>query len=138
MSVRSARVCFSVSFLLLCAIAAGCAGEEDPIEARLKEVGYTPEKIVAELELRIKNLDKMSAHQHSAGNDSKQGGTRTSDPRGNPFSFDSIIKDIKHKIDQVQQRSGEDVNVLEQVTQKIENGKLDDTMRKRVLEALQK
>ncbi|QDU11494.1 hypothetical protein V202x_49170 [Gimesia aquarii] len=126
-----------ISAVLFYSILSGCAGEEDPIEARLKEVGYTPDKIVSELELRITNLKKMPAREKRSQEGAKKDGTRNDGPGGNPFTFESIIDDIKHKINQLQERSGDDVNVLDQVKQKIEEGKLDSDTRQRVLSALQ-
>lgn len=138
MSVQATRLFFSLSFLSLCFIFSGCSREEDPIEARLKEVGYTPEKIVRELELRITNLDKMPAREKRSETGSKMDGDRDDGPRGNPFTFEAIIKDIKHKINQLQERAGEEVNVLEQIKQELESGQLDEEKRKQVLDALQK
>ncbi|WP_339731082.1 hypothetical protein [uncultured Gimesia sp.] len=136
MTVQLTPWFFVFSFFSLCTLLPGCSGEEDPIEARLKEVGYTPEKIVRELELRITNLDKMPAREKRSETGAKMDGDRNDGPRGNPFTFEAIIKDIKTKIDQLQERAGEEENVLEEVKQKIENGTLDEKKRKQVLDAL--
>tara|TARA_R110002095_G_scaffold196969_3_gene175911 strand:+ start:2469 stop:2885 length:417 start_codon:yes stop_codon:yes gene_type:complete len=135
---QTTRWFFALSFFSLCILLSGCSKEEDPIEARLKEVGYTPEKIVRELELRIINLDKMPTLKKRSEEGAKLDGDRNDGPGGDPFTFEAIIKDIKEKIDQLQERSGKEINVLEEVKQKIENGTLDEKKRKQVLDALQK
>lgn len=137
MSILLIRLSLILNAVLFCSILSGCAGEEDPIEARLKEVGYTPDKIVHELELRITNLDKMPNRKKREQEKTKMDGDRNDGPSGNPFTFEAIINDINDKINQLQERSGKDVNVLEQVKQKIEGGKLNNETRKRVLTALQ-
>ncbi|QDV48045.1 hypothetical protein [Gimesia fumaroli] len=136
MTVLTTRCFFAFGLFLLCALLPGCSKEEDPIEARLKEVGYTPEKIVRELELRITNLDKMPAREKRSKTGEKLDGDRNDGPRGNPFTFEAIIKDIKAKIDQLQERAGAEENILDQVKQKIESGTLDEKKRKQVLDAL--
>ena len=142
-----------LSLLLTALVLSGCGGEsENPIEARLRQEGYTAETLVSELETRLAMLEQsggrgMSEAARSGpespnedGRDSGPGMARVSGPGdgpgGNPYTFEAIISDIREKIKFIQTSAGEDTDVRADVISAVESSNIPATMKEKVLEAL--
>lgn len=116
----------------------GC-GAQDPLEARLEEVGYTPQRIADELEHRLTVLARSNEQgmAERARIASTQDTGRGDGPGGNPFTFESIMDDIKVKIDRLQQKLGEDIDVKSEIINQLQSSDLKAEIRTRAITALQ-
>ncbi|EMI16301.1 hypothetical protein RMSM_06780 [Rhodopirellula maiorica SM1] len=128
----------------------GCGSGENAIQARLKEVAYTPEKLVAELAVRLKTMDgggggRVNEASRSGGetpNEDGRGGgpgaqaSPGDGPGGNPFTLEAIAADIKTKINSMQEAAGEQEDVMAKVVAEIEKSDIKDDLKQKVIAAI--
>ncbi|GAA5505206.1 hypothetical protein [Novipirellula caenicola] len=128
----------------------GCGSGENAIQARLKEVAYTPEKLVAELAVRLKTMDggggrRVNEASRSGGetpNEDGRGGgpgaqaSPGDGPGGNPFTLEAIAADIKSKINAMQDAAGEQEDVMAKVVAEIEKSEIKDDLKQKVIAAI--
>ncbi|QDU39753.1 hypothetical protein Mal4_41000 [Maioricimonas rarisocia] len=132
--------CVALATLLLIA-SAGCGGQEDPIESRLKEIGYTPQSLCDEMLQRLEHVQRATPGRPAARTVSE--GVRQEDrdrggdgDRPDPLTFDAVMNDIADKIQYLQKQGTADA--LSQLLQHLDSqSSLDDKRKDEIRAALQ-
>lgn len=136
---RTAKiVCSSLGALLLIA---GCGSGESTIETRLQSDGYTPEKLVREIQIQYTALESPNARRSKGPSSSmtfeeKGRSGPGSSPEREELTFESATEDIKAKIAALQAEAGDEVDVLAEVIAGIEETDMSASLKTKIITAL--
>lgn len=131
---KAAMMCSCVGVLLLLV---GCGSGASTIDSRLASDGYTPEKLVREIQIQFIALESPNSRRSK---ESSRPTTFQEDHRRGPerekLTFESATQDIKSKIAALQAKSGEDVDVLAEVIAGIEQSDMSASLKEKIIKAL--